>query len=555
MKTLSISFFGGVKRPHHCVATETSRHGRAPCSSLARLSACLISAMIAMIATASSAGAEVKLPTLFSSNMVLQQGKKAAVWGTADPGEQVTVTLGDQKATGTADSEGRWKVELGALKAGGPWEMTVAAQNTITLHNVAVGEVWVCSGQSNMEMAVGSSARAWGGVLNADQEAAAGNYPLIRHFTVKKAVAGQPQKDVEGQWVVASPETVPEFSAVGYFFGRELHKALGVPVGLIDSSWGGTPAEAWTSTPALEAVPELKPLLDDWSQKVAAYPRALEQFQQELNPWEQAAEKAEGEGKPAPPAPKMPPDPRSNSWRAAGLFNGMIAPLTPYAIAGAIWYQGESNADRANQYRKLFPTMIQDWRHAWGEGDFPFLFVQLANFIQGGVKTAWAELREAQSMTLSLPKTGMAVTIDIGDPYNIHPKNKQEVGRRLALAGEALAYGRKVVYSGPLYESMSVEGPSVRLRFKHVGGGLVAKGGPLKGFEIAGEDRKFVAAEAKISGDTVVVRSVGGRVPHPAAVRYAWADNPECSLYNKAGLPASPFRTDDWPGVTLKPPK
>jgi sialate O-acetylesterase len=433
--------------------------------------------------------------------------------------------------------------------------MTVAAQNTITLHNVAVGEVWVCSGQSNMEMAVGSSARAWGGVLNADQEAAAGNYPLIRHFTVKKAVAGQPQKDVEGQWVVASPETVPEFSAVGYFFGRELHKALGVPVGLIDSSWGGTPAEAWTSTPALEAVPELKPLLDDWSQKVAAYPRALEQFQQELNPWEQAAEKAEGEGKPAPPPPKMPPDPRSNPWRAGGLYNGMIAPLTPYAIAGAIWYQGESNADRAYQYRKLFPTMIQDWRHAWGEGDLPFLFVQLANFIQGGVKTAWAELREAQSMTLSLPKTGMAVTIDIGDPYDIHPRNKQEVGRRVALAGEALAYGRKVVYSGPLYESMSVEGPSVRLRFKHVGGGLVAKGGPLKGFEIAGEDRKFVAAEAKISGDTVVVRSAAGRLPHPAAVRYAWADNPECSLYNKAGLPASPFRTDDWPGVTLKPPK
>jgi sialate O-acetylesterase len=231
----------------------------------------------------------------------------------------------------------------------------------------------------------------------------------------------------------------------------------------------------------------------------------------------------------------------------------MIAPLIPYTIAGVIWYQGESNAERAYQYRKLFPTMIQDWRHAWGEGDFPFLFVQLANYIQGGVKTAWAELREAQSMTLSLPKTGMAVTIDIGNPYDIHPKNKQEVGRRLALAAEALAYGRKVVYSGPLYESMSVEGLSVRLRFKHVDGGLVAKGGPLKGFEIAGEDRKFVAAEARISGDTVVVRSAAGRAPHPAAVRYAWADNPECDLYNKAGLPASPFRTDDWPGVTQKP--
>jgi sialate O-acetylesterase len=406
-----------------------------------------------------------------------------------------------------------------------------------------------------MEMAVGNTSRAWGGVLNADREAAAGNYPMIRQFTVKKMVAGQPQKDVERQWVVASPEMVPEFSAVAYFFGRELHKALGVPVGLIDSSWGGTPAEAWTSAPALGAVPELKPLLDDWSQKVAAYPKLLEQFQQELNPWGQAAGKAEKEGKPAPSPPEMPPDPRSNPWRAGGLYNGMIAPLIPYTIAGVIWYQGESNADRAYQYRKLFPSMIQDWRHAWGEGDFPFLFVQLANYIQGGIKTAWAELREAQSMTLSLPKTGMAVTIDIGNPYDIHPKNKQEVGHRLALAAEALAYGRKVVYSGPLYESMSVEGLSVRLRFKHVDGGLVAKGGPLKGFEIAGEDRKFVAAEARISGDTVVVRSAAGRAPHPAAVRYAWADNPECNLYNKAGLPASPFRTDDWPGVTQKPPQ
>jgi sialate O-acetylesterase len=498
--------------------------------------------------------AEVKLPALIGDNMVLQQGKKVAIWGTADPGESVSVTLGDHSATATAGSDGGWKAELGPLKAGGPYDVTIVGKNTITLHNVVVGEVWVCSGQSNMEMAVGNSPRAWGGVKNYEKEIAAGNYPLLREFTVKKAVAGKPQKEVQGHWMVASPQTVGEFTAVGYFFGRDLSKALKVPVGLVHSSWGGTPAESWTSAEALAANPDLKPLLDDWAQKVADYPKLFDAYKQQLNDWQQAAEKAEAEGTVAPPAPPMPPDPRSSPWRAAGLYNGMIAPLLPYAIAGAIWYQGESNADRAYQYRKLFPTMIQDWRRAWGEGDFPFLFVQLANFIQNfAPKTSWAELREAQSMTLSLPKTGMAVAADIGDPYDIHPKNKQEVGRRLALAAEAIAYAKRVVYSGPVYQSMTTEGGSIRLKFKEVNGGLVAKGGALRGFEIAGEDRKFVPAEARIDGNTVVVQSA--RVSKPVAVRYAWEDNPECSLYNKAGLPASPFRTDDWPGVTMAPTK
>jgi sialate O-acetylesterase len=515
---------------------------------------CFLLAILVLAAMVLPARAEVKLPALIGDNMVLQEGKRVAIWGTAEPGEQVRVTLGEEKATAAADGEGRWKVELGPLKAGGPFEMTVTGKNSITLHNVAVGEVWICSGQSNMEMAVGNSPRAWGGVLNAAEEIAAGNYPMIRQFTVRKAVAGQPQRDAEGEWKVANPETVGEFSAVAYFFGRDLYKALNVPVGLIDSSWGGTPAEAWTSAPALAADPELKTILDEWKEKTAEYPKLLEQFQRELKGWEQSSEKAEAEGRPAPPPPQMPADPRSNSWRAAGLYNGMIAPLLPYTMAGAIWYQGESNADRAYQYRKLFPAMIRNWRRAWGEVDFPFLFVQLAGFRQPWApRTAWAELREAQTMALALPKTGMAVTVDIGEPYDIHPKNKQEVGRRLALAAEAIAYGRKVVYSGPMYDSMSVEGAGVRLRFTHAGGGLVAKGESLKGFEIAGEDRRFVAAEARISGETVVVRS--SKVPHPVAVRYGWDDYPECNLYNKAGLPASPFRTDDWPGVTMKPAK
>ncbi len=509
---------------------------------------------IAVLIPPMPAFADVKLPALIGDNMVLQQGKKVAIWGTADPGENISVTMGEQKATATADSDGHWKAELGPLKAGGPYDVTIVGKNTITLHNVVVGEVWVCSGQSNMEMAVGNSPRAWGGVKNYEKEIAAGNYPLLREFTVKKAVAGKPQTEVQGQWMVASPQTVGEFTAVGYFFGRDLHKALKVPVGLIHSSWGGTPAEAWTSAEALATNPDLKPLLDDWARKVADYPKLLDQYKQQLNDWAQAAEKAEAEGAIAPPASPMPPDPRSSPWRAAGLYNAMIAPLLPYAIAGAIWYQGESNADRAYQYRELFPAMIRDWRRAWGEGDFPFLFVQLAHFIQNfGPKSSWAELREAQSMTLSLPKTGMAVAADIGDPYDIHPKNKQEVGRRLALAAEAIAYGRRVVYSGPVYDSMTKEDGSIRLKFKDVDGGLVTKGGSLRGFEIAGQDRKFVLAEAKIDGETVVVQS--SKVLRPVAVRYAWADNPDCTLYNKAGLPASPFRTDDWPGVTVSPAK
>jgi sialate O-acetylesterase len=289
-------------------------------------------------------------------------------------------------------------------------------------------------------------------------------------------------------------------------------------------------------------------MVKDWQKKIADYPETLADYEKKLEDWNSASQQAEAAGEAAPSPPRFPADPRSNSWRPSGLYNAMIAPLIPFAIRGAIWYQGESNAGRAYQYRKLFPAMIRDWRSAWGEGDFPFLFVQLASYIQEySPQTSWAELREAQSMTLSLPNTGMAVAADIGNPYDIHPKNKQEVGRRLALAAEAIAYGKKLVYSGPMYESMKVEGNKVRLRFKHAGSGLKAQG-RLVGFEIAGEDRKFHSAEAKIEGEAVVVQS--REVSHPVAVRYAWADYPTCSLYNKEGLPASPFRTDDWPGVT-----
>jgi sialate O-acetylesterase len=492
--------------------------------------------------------AEVKLPSLLSDGLVLQQGMKVNIWGTADPGERVSVTLKDQQVSGVADGGGQWKVKLGPLNAGGPFTMTVAGKNTITLHDVLVGEVWVCSGQSNMEMPVGTNPQGWSAnVNNYEDEIAHADHPMLRLFTVQKAVAGKPQQDVHGYWAAARPQTVAEFSAVGYFFGRDLLKVLNVPVGIIHSSWGGTPAEAWTSRGTLESDPDFTSILDAGTKLLSPYPKIFQDFEQRLGQWRQDSDKAESDGAPVPPAPTAPDDPRRHPWRPAGLFNAMIMPLTPYAIRGAIWYQGESNADRPAQYRKLFPAMIRDWRRVWEEGDFPFLFVQLANWGISQPRSNWAELREAQLMTLSLPKTGMAVAIDIGDGSDIHPKNKQDVGYRLALAAQAVAYGRDVMYSGPIYESMAVEGDKIRLRFKCVYGGLVAKNSPsssLSGFEIAGDDHKFVAAEAQIDGNTVVARSE--KVPHPVAVRYAWAMNPLCNLYNRSGLPASPFRTDDW---------
>jgi sialate O-acetylesterase len=445
----------------------------------------------------------------------------------------------------TADQDGKWAFNMNCPEAGGPYEMTLTGKNAITIKNIMAGEVWVCSGQSNMQWSVKASA-------NPEQEIAEANYPDIRLFTVERKVAQQPQSDCTGSWTSCSPETVPDFSAVAYFFGRELHKRLDVPIGLIHTSWGGTPAEAWTRRDALEADADFEPILTRYDDAIAKYPQAKEEYEKKLEEWKQAAEKAKAEGEKAPRKPRPPFGP-GNPHSPAGLYNAMIAPLIPYGIQGAIWYQGESNAGRAYQYRKLFPAMIKNWRDDWGQGDFPFLFVQLANFMaikpEPG-ESAWAELREAQLMTLSLPNTGMAVIIDIGEAEDIHPKNKQDVGKRLALWALAKTHGKELVYSGPIYKSMKAEGNQVILNFDHVGGGLVAKADEqLKGFAVAGEDRKFVWADARIDGDTVVVSSED--VSEPVAVRYAWADNPVCNLYNKEGLPASPFRTDDWPGVTV----
>jgi sialate O-acetylesterase len=505
-------------------------------------------AVVLLLVGAGTVFADIKLPAIIGDNMVLQHGEKVSIWGWADPGEEIMVGVSwnSMKWAVTADKDGKWSFKMTSPKVGGPYEMTLNGKNSITIKNFLVGEVWVASGQSNMQWTVSNSA-------NAEQEITEANYPKIRLFYVTRKVADKPQSDCEGSWVECSPETVPGFSAVAYFFGRELYKQLNVPIGLIHTSWGGTPAEAWTRREVLEAMPECAPILKRYADAVANYPKAKEEYEQKLAEWKEAAAKAKADGINPPRRPGEPFGP-GHPHSPAGLYNAMIAPLIPYGIAGAIWYQGESNAGRAYQYRTLFPAMIKNWRDDWGLGQFPFLFVQLANFMAikpEPTESAWAELREAQLMTLSLPNTGMAVIIDIGEANNIHPRNKQDVGKRLALWALVNTYDKELVYSGPIYKSMKVDGNSIVLSFDHVSGGLIAKGGEeLKGFAIAGADKKFVWADAKIVGDTVVVSS--NEVSEPVAVRYAWADNPVCNLYNEEELPASPFRTDDWPGVTAE---
>jgi len=464
----------------------------------------LVVTCLLLPALAGGASADIRLPAVLGDHMVLQRSVPVPVWGWAEAGEKVTVTLAGQTKTVTADANGDWRVALDAMKAGGPLELTVKGKNAITVSDVLVGEVWLCSGQSNMAMSVG-------GVDNAQQEIAEADYPQIRHFRVARASAQEAQKDCKGAWVTCSPKTVRSFTATGYFCGRALHKHLRVPVGLINSSVGGTPIENWTPESALNNL-AFKKALDDWRQSMAA-------------------------------------DKGFQIMPFGTLYNGMVAPLKPYAIRGALWYQGERNCRMGTQwlYRKLLPALIASWRKEWGQGELPFLYVQLPNWRghHRGVDDDWAVMRESMTKALAVPGTGMAVTIDVGDSGNIHPKNKQAVGARLALAARAVAYGETLAHSGPLYESMAAAGGKLRLRFTHVGDGLVAKGGKLTGFTIAGADRKFVPADAVIEGKTVVVTSP--RAIEPVAVRYGWANDPTCNLYNKAGLPASPFRTDDWP--------
>ena len=641
----------------------------------------------------------LRLAALFTDNLVLQQGQDNPIWGWAAPRSVVEVRVQDQRVRTHAERDGRWKVFLRPLNTGGPYTITVSASGeTITLTNVMSGEVWLGSGQSNMQMPVKVGNY---GVFDGEQEIAAANYPDIRLFTVPMMTSFEPREDFEAEgWQVCSPETVPSFSAVAYFFGRQLHQELGVPVGLIHSSWGGTLAEAWTSEASLRTLPEFDAKLDDFARSMPEIERMREEYEGKLAAWNEQLEgldpgmqngapvwndpgqdvsswatmaipttwetaglpgydgsvwfrkdveipeawagkdlelrlgpindndqtwfnghhagstdganvervytvpgaavqaglnvivvrvydlgnaggiygnpeslllKPVGDGaaaaislagawryapgldlRNAPPKPEQPVLRKNDPNVPTVLYNAMIAPVVPYGIRGFIWYQGESNASRAHQYQRLFPTLIEDWRGHWN-AELPFYFVQLANFTPRKpepAEDAWAELREAQTMTLALPNTGMAVIIDIGEADDIHPRNKQDVGRRLALGALANVYGKDIPYSGPMYREMQVEGGSIRLHFDHTDGGLkIGEGEALKGFAIAGADRQFVWAEAELDGDTVVVSSP--QVSAPVAVRYAWAANPEANLYNGADLPASPFRTDDWPGITF----
>jgi sialate O-acetylesterase len=480
---------------------------------------------------------------LFSDNAVLQQGIPLPVWGTASENEQVTVEISGQKVSTTA-KDGRWMLRLAPLKASSePLTMTISGNNTLTFKNILVGEVWLCGGQSNMERQLGLRS-GQKPLENWEQEAASANYPQIRQFLVKPTISNNPNQQLTGTWQVCSPESAPRFTAVGYYFGRDLHKHLGVPVGLINSTWGGTPAESWMSVEALQADPALAPILEKQAKAIQDYPAALATYRSNeprlKAEHEAACAAAQSEAKPTPRPPAPPRDPLNNPQSPCVLFNGMINPLLPYGIKGAIWYQGEGNRGKAMEYRTLFPALIADWRRRWQLDSFPFLYVQLAPFQSTG-----PDIREAQLLTLKKsPRTAMAVITDHGDAKDIHPTEKEPVGQRLALAARAIAYGESIEYSGPLYEDASREGNAMVLRFSHLGTGLQAKGGPLIGFTIAGADQKFVPAQAEIKGQTVVVSSPS--VSDPVAVRYGWANVPECNLFNFEGLPASPFRTDDW---------
>ncbi len=527
-----------------------SPSGRVPVSVLPAV--CLI-----WIAFASASPAEVKPNPLFADHAVLQQGMEVPIWGTASEGEHVTVSIDGSKATAvTKDS--KWMVRLPAHASGGPYQMTIEGANTVTISDVMFGEVWICSGQSNMAFVLG-------GADNAAEEIPKADYPQIRMFTVSSAQAMEPVAAASGSWAVCSPKTAAQFSAVGYFFARDLFLAKNVAVGMIHASVSGSPGQAWMSIDALEKEPELANYLAMIKAQSAAYPEAKARFPQAvkdyeeklkkwneeigqpyneaLKTWAEENRKAKSEGRPETPKPKLsspapvkPGPPEGSTGSPTVLYNGKIAPLIPYAIKGVIWYQGESNGGK--EYRAMLPRLISDWREKWGQGDFPFLFVQIAPF--GGQKP---EIREAQLLTWQkVPNTAMVVTTDVGDAANIHPKRKEPVGSRLALAARAIAYGEKIEYSGPVFDGLKIEQNRAVAGFKNTGSGLVAKDGKLKGFTIAGADKKFVPAAAEIKDRSVVVSS--SEVPAPVAVRYGWANVPDVNLFNQEGLPATPFRSD-----------
>ncbi len=489
------------------------------------------------------------LPSIFSDHMVLQRDRPLPVWGTAGADSPVTVTLGGKSATATADADGDWRVELPALPAGGPLTMEISAgTETRTFSDVWVGEVWLCSGQSNMDFTMApTEKRHFAGVTDWENEVAAADHPRIRTFSAEWTMHEFPQRDVEGVWMVCSPETAGDFSAVALYFAKELEATLDVPVGLVTCAYGASTIEAWIREEKLQENPEFEGLMKAFDKKRLHFrdnPQLLEDYGSALARWEVAAEKARTEGQPAPRRPKH-PDPVQDQHNPFVLHNGMIAPVAPFAIRGAIWYQGESNQNTRKLYPALQQALIEDWREIWEDPEMPFYFTQLAAYRAPASmpqESALAEMREAQAASLGIPNTGMAVTIDIGDEKDIHPRNKRDVGKRLARLALAGTYGHSVAPCGPMFREAKIEGDRIRVHFD-ASSPLVANGGPLRHFAIAGADRSFAWADAVVDGSSVIV--FNEEIAEPRYVRYAWADHPEgANLFDADGLPAAPFRTD-----------
>ncbi|PYS98242.1 MAG: sialate O-acetylesterase [Acidobacteria bacterium] len=500
-----------------------------------------------VFATFVTTRAEVMLPDVIASSMVLQQKQIVPIWGSAEPGEAVTVTFGKIKKTIVADAAGKWRVDLGKLSASSlPQTMTIAGKNTIVLKDILIGEVWLVAGQSNMQRLLRETD-------NGEAVQAAANHPHIRLFNVSRQVAFKHATGKLGEWAACTPESVKEFSAAGYYFGVELQKELKVPIGLINSSYGGSQAEAWTPVDYLVANPELKATVERTKIWDEERPRVRVEYDAAIKKWREESEKQKASGVKPSPSPGV-PDALREYRIASSIYDGMIAPLIPFAIKGAIWYQGESNEARAEQYNILLPTMIRAWRERWGAGNFPFGIIQLPNYRRikdEPEESAWSFIREAQRRTaLSTPNTGLIVTIDIGEAGDIHPKNKLEVGRRMFRWAIREAYGRSLPDS-PVLRKSEVKGSKMVLTFDNAGTGLrIANGDKLSEFAIAGADKKWVWAQAKIVGKNKV-EVWSADVPAPVAVRYAFNSNPRSpNLTNDSGVPASPFRTDSWPDPT-----
>ncbi|MFP6878197.1 MAG: sialate O-acetylesterase [Roseibacillus sp.] len=514
--------------------------------------------LFAGIAFGSSACLAIELPTMFSDHAVLQRGEAVPVWGWGEAGETVTVSFADQSNTGTAGGDGSWRVELGALKENATGRDLVvegSKSGEVKVTDVLVGEVWMASGQSNMQWSLSQTERAKDDIPKA-------NFPAMRMFLTDLATAVKPLRKVGGKWYQTTPENAGKFSAVGYYFALKVHREVGVPVGIIRTSWGGKPSEAFTSRETLSSKPEGKALVDrlDAEMKNFDSAKVRADYQKKLAAWEatrkaNAAEPDPRKRRKIGRKPAMRPAPALSPNRPMSIYNAMIHPWVGYAMKGAIWYQGESNAGRAKEYETIFPLLILDWRKQW-KNEMSYYFVQLANFrkpsTEPGTPNSWAELQNAQRLTLSLPGTGMAVINDIGTANNIHPPNKRDVGDRLARWALFHDYGRKeVVVCGPLYRGAKTEGGKIRISFEHAMGLKSRDGGPLQRFEISGVDQKWRWADATIEGASVVVSSK--EVAQPVAVRYAWASNPSgANLVNGEGLPASLFRTDDWKLSTEK---